>query len=81
MSCQFSSASPSTLLAGFTVQPGNRWALEVRRTYTVTVDVFDKLSTKVYPSDVSRVSGENTCAQVDLTLTTIVEPAHRGCRS
>ncbi|XP_015668822.1 nuclear pore membrane glycoprotein 210-like [Protobothrops mucrosquamatus] len=41
---------------GFTVQPGNRWALEVRRTYTITVDVFDKSSTKVYPSDNLRIA-------------------------
>ncbi|XP_070622690.1 nuclear pore membrane glycoprotein 210-like [Erythrolamprus reginae] len=41
---------------GFTVQPGNRWVLEVRRTYTVTVEVFDKSSTKVYPSDNLRIS-------------------------
>ncbi|KAL7978080.1 hypothetical protein Chor_005067 [Crotalus horridus] len=36
---------------------------KMRRTYTITVDVFDKSSTKVYPSDVSQVSGEKTCTQ------------------
>ncbi|XP_058015776.1 nuclear pore membrane glycoprotein 210-like [Ahaetulla prasina] len=41
---------------GFTVQPGNRWVLEVRRTYTITVEVFDKSSTKVYPSDNLRIT-------------------------
>uniref|UniRef100_A0ABM5F464 Nuclear pore membrane glycoprotein 210-like n=1 Tax=Pogona vitticeps TaxID=103695 RepID=A0ABM5F464_9SAUR len=41
---------------GFTVQPGNRWILEVARTYTVTVEVYDKSSTKVYPSDNLRIT-------------------------
>ncbi|XP_013919450.1 PREDICTED: nuclear pore membrane glycoprotein 210-like [Thamnophis sirtalis] len=41
---------------GFTVQPGNRWVLEVKRAYTITVEVFDKSSTKVYPSDNLRIT-------------------------
>ncbi|XP_063173323.1 nuclear pore membrane glycoprotein 210-like [Candoia aspera] len=41
---------------GFTVQPGNRWVLEVMRTYTITVEVFDKSSTKIYPSDNLRIT-------------------------
>ncbi|KAJ7307312.1 hypothetical protein JRQ81_009319 [Phrynocephalus forsythii] len=41
---------------GFTVQPGNRWVLEVARAYAVTVEVYDKSSSKVYPSDNLRIS-------------------------
>lgn len=41
------------LHAGFTVHPGGRWSLEVGQVYVVTVDVFDKSSTKVHISDVS----------------------------
>lgn len=41
------------LHAGFTVHPGGRWSLEVGQVYVVTVDVFDKSSTKVHVSDVS----------------------------
>ncbi|KYO49042.1 nuclear pore membrane glycoprotein 210-like isoform B [Alligator mississippiensis] len=37
---------------GFTIQPGDRWVLEVRGVYTITVEVYDKASTKVYLSDV-----------------------------
>ncbi|XP_044528675.1 nuclear pore membrane glycoprotein 210-like [Gracilinanus agilis] len=36
---------------GFTVQPGDRWSLEVGQTYIITVEVYDKSSTKVYVSD------------------------------
>lgn len=41
------------LCVGFTVQPGDRWSLEVGQVYTITVEVFDKSSTRVYISDVS----------------------------
>ncbi|XP_042296943.1 nuclear pore membrane glycoprotein 210-like [Sceloporus undulatus] len=41
---------------GFTVQPGNRWILEVKRIYTITVEIYDKSSTKVYPSDNLRIT-------------------------
>ncbi|XP_054829282.1 nuclear pore membrane glycoprotein 210-like [Eublepharis macularius] len=41
---------------GFTVQPGNRWILEVKRAYTITVDVYDKSSSKIYPSDNLRIT-------------------------
>uniref|UniRef100_H9GI75 BIG2 domain-containing protein n=1 Tax=Anolis carolinensis TaxID=28377 RepID=H9GI75_ANOCA len=41
---------------GFNVQPGNRWILEVGRTYSVTVDVYDKSSMKVYPSENLRMT-------------------------
>ncbi|KAM9002731.1 nuclear pore membrane glycoprotein 210-like isoform 3-T3 [Sarcophilus harrisii] len=36
---------------GFTVQPGDRWSLEVEQTYIITVEVYDKSSTRVYVSD------------------------------
>ncbi|XP_067395378.1 nuclear pore membrane glycoprotein 210-like [Emydura macquarii macquarii] len=41
---------------GFTVYPGDRWVLEVKQTYTVTVEVYDKASTKVYLSDNLRIT-------------------------
>ncbi|XP_045838285.1 nuclear pore membrane glycoprotein 210-like isoform X2 [Meles meles] len=40
---------------GFTVQPGDRWSLEVGQVYVITVEVFDKSSTKVYISDNLRI--------------------------
>ncbi|XP_054418842.1 nuclear pore membrane glycoprotein 210-like [Pteronotus mesoamericanus] len=40
---------------GFTVQPGDRWSLEVGQVYVITVEVFDKSSTKVYISDNIRI--------------------------
>ncbi|KAM6215538.1 nuclear pore membrane glycoprotein 210 [Rhynchocyon petersi] len=40
---------------GFTIRPGDRWVLEMGRLYEVTVDVFDKSSNKVYPSDNIRI--------------------------
>nr|XP_048312016.1 nuclear pore membrane glycoprotein 210-like isoform X5 [Myodes glareolus] len=36
---------------GFTVYPGGRWSLEVGQVYIITVDVFDKSSTRVHISD------------------------------
>uniref|UniRef100_A0A7M4E2U3 Nucleoporin 210 like n=1 Tax=Crocodylus porosus TaxID=8502 RepID=A0A7M4E2U3_CROPO len=41
---------------GFTIQPGDRWVLEVRGVYTITVEVYDKASTKVYLSDNIRIT-------------------------
>ncbi|XP_020847355.1 nuclear pore membrane glycoprotein 210-like [Phascolarctos cinereus] len=41
---------------GFTVQPGDRWSLEVGQTYVITVEVYDKSSTKVYVSDNLRMT-------------------------
>nr|XP_056709486.1 nuclear pore membrane glycoprotein 210-like [Euleptes europaea] len=41
---------------GFSVQPGNRWILEVKRAYTITVEVYDKSSSKIYPSDNLRIT-------------------------
>ncbi|XP_054547710.1 nuclear pore membrane glycoprotein 210-like isoform X2 [Talpa occidentalis] len=40
---------------GFTVQPGDRWSLEVGQVYSSTVEVFDKSGTKVYISDNLRI--------------------------
>ncbi|XP_045154281.1 nuclear pore membrane glycoprotein 210-like [Echinops telfairi] len=36
---------------GFTVLPGDRWSLEVGQMYVITIEVFDKSSTKAYSSD------------------------------
>ncbi|NXE57620.1 P210L protein, partial [Casuarius casuarius] len=41
---------------GFTVCPGDRWILEVKREYVITVEVYDKDSTKVYLSDNLRIT-------------------------
>ncbi|XP_048359385.1 nuclear pore membrane glycoprotein 210-like [Sphaerodactylus townsendi] len=41
---------------GFSVQPGNRWILEVRRAYIIAVEVYDKSSSKIYPSDNLRIT-------------------------
>ncbi|XP_053448487.1 nuclear pore membrane glycoprotein 210-like isoform X2 [Nycticebus coucang] len=41
---------------GFTVQPGDRWSLEVGQVYVITVEIFDKSSTKVYISDNLRIT-------------------------
>ncbi|XP_060109889.1 nuclear pore membrane glycoprotein 210-like [Heteronotia binoei] len=41
---------------GFSVQPGNRWILEVKRAYAITVEVYDKSSSKIYPSDNLRIT-------------------------
>ncbi|NXI74493.1 P210L protein, partial [Anseranas semipalmata] len=41
---------------GFTVYPGDRWILEVQREYVITVEVYDRDSTKVYLSDNLRIT-------------------------
>uniref|UniRef100_G1NKA3 Nucleoporin 210 like n=1 Tax=Meleagris gallopavo TaxID=9103 RepID=G1NKA3_MELGA len=41
---------------GFSVYPGDRWVLEVQRRYAVTVEVYDRDSTKVYLSDNLRIT-------------------------
>ncbi|MEJ1279694.1 hypothetical protein NN561_010629 [Cricetulus griseus] len=38
-------------ITGFTVYPGDRWVLETGRLYAITIEVFDRSSNKVYPSD------------------------------
>ena len=46
-------------ISGFTVYPGDRWMLEVKREYVITVEVYDTDSTKVSLSDVSMCSVNN----------------------
>uniref|UniRef100_A0A8C9LAN5 Nucleoporin 210 like n=1 Tax=Pavo cristatus TaxID=9049 RepID=A0A8C9LAN5_PAVCR len=41
---------------GFSVHPGGRWVLEVRRQYAITVQVYDRGSTKVHLSDNLRIA-------------------------
>ncbi|XP_015358143.1 nuclear pore membrane glycoprotein 210-like [Marmota marmota marmota] len=41
---------------GFTVYPGDRWSLEVGQVYVITIEVFDRSSTKVYISDNLRIT-------------------------
>ncbi|NXS92696.1 PO210 protein, partial [Jacana jacana] len=43
---------------GFTVHPGDRWALETGRLYEITVEVYDKSSNKVYLSENIRINAE-----------------------
>ncbi|XP_054969452.1 nuclear pore membrane glycoprotein 210-like isoform X11 [Pan paniscus] len=56
---------------GFTVQPGNRWSLEVGQVYVITVDVFDKSSTKVYISDNLRITHDFPKEYFEEQLTTV----------
>uniref|UniRef100_I3MN67 Nucleoporin 210 like n=1 Tax=Ictidomys tridecemlineatus TaxID=43179 RepID=I3MN67_ICTTR len=41
---------------GFTIYPGDRWSLEVGQVYVITIEVFDRSSTKVYISDNLRIT-------------------------
>ncbi|XP_060057445.1 nuclear pore membrane glycoprotein 210-like isoform X2 [Erinaceus europaeus] len=56
---------------GFTVQPGDRWSLEVGQVYTITVEVFDKSSTKVYISDNFRIMYQFLNEYFEEQLTTV----------
>ncbi|XP_016076949.1 PREDICTED: nuclear pore membrane glycoprotein 210-like [Miniopterus natalensis] len=56
---------------GFTVQPGNRWSLEVGQVYVITVEVFDKSSTKVYISDNIRIMYQFPKEYFEEQLTTV----------
>uniref|UniRef100_A0A2K6UU41 Nucleoporin 210 like n=1 Tax=Saimiri boliviensis boliviensis TaxID=39432 RepID=A0A2K6UU41_SAIBB len=56
---------------GFTVQPGNRWSLEVGQLYVITVDVFDRSSTKVYISDNLRITHDFPKEYFEEQLTTV----------
>ena len=38
---------------GFSVAPGNVWALETGRDYTITVNIYDKLNHKILITEVS----------------------------
>ncbi|XP_064226477.1 nuclear pore membrane glycoprotein 210-like isoform X9 [Aotus nancymaae] len=56
---------------GFTVQPGNRWSLEVGQLYVITVEVFDRSSTKVYISDNLRITHDFPKEYFEEQLTTV----------
>ncbi|XP_059269862.1 nuclear pore membrane glycoprotein 210-like isoform X2 [Mustela nigripes] len=56
---------------GFTVQPGDRWSLEVGQVYVITVEVFDKSSTKVYISDNLRIMYQFRREYFEEQLTTV----------
>uniref|UniRef100_A0A2K5W2J4 Nucleoporin 210 like n=1 Tax=Macaca fascicularis TaxID=9541 RepID=A0A2K5W2J4_MACFA len=56
---------------GFTVQPGNRWSLEVGQVYVITVDVFDKSGTKIYISDNLRITHDFPKEYFEEQLTTV----------
>ncbi|XP_024429067.2 nuclear pore membrane glycoprotein 210-like [Desmodus rotundus] len=56
---------------GFTVQPGDRWSLEVGQVYVITVEVFDKSSTKVYISDNMRIMCQFLREYFEEQLTTV----------
>ncbi|XP_052035907.1 nuclear pore membrane glycoprotein 210-like [Apodemus sylvaticus] len=43
---------------GFTIHPGGRWSLEVGQVYVITVEVFDKSSTRVYISDNLKITSQ-----------------------
>uniref|UniRef100_A0A4W3IEM5 Nucleoporin 210 n=1 Tax=Callorhinchus milii TaxID=7868 RepID=A0A4W3IEM5_CALMI len=47
---------PSSI--GFTIHPGDRWVLETGKVYSVTIEVYDKESNKLYLSDDIRISTE-----------------------
>nr|XP_035135834.2 nuclear pore membrane glycoprotein 210-like isoform X3 [Callithrix jacchus] len=56
---------------GFTVQPGNQWSLEVGQLYVITVEVFDRSSTKVYISDNLRITHNFPKEYFEEQLTTV----------
>ncbi|XP_072588462.1 nuclear pore membrane glycoprotein 210-like isoform X2 [Vulpes vulpes] len=58
-------------MTGFTVQPGDRWSLEVGQVYVITVEVFDKSSTKVYISDNLRIMYQFLREYFEEQLTTV----------
>jgi hypothetical protein len=37
----------------FSVSPGRSWMLETSRIYNIQIEIFDKESHKIYPSEVS----------------------------
>ncbi|XP_077012359.1 nuclear pore membrane glycoprotein 210-like isoform X3 [Tamandua tetradactyla] len=56
---------------GFTIQPGDRWSLEVGQVYVITVEVFDKSSTKVYISDNLKIVHQFPKEYFEEQLTTV----------
>jgi nuclear pore complex protein Nup210 len=47
--------APSYL--GFVVLPDKKWVLETEKEYTIVIEVYDKNSHKIYPSDVGSFGG------------------------
>jgi nuclear pore complex protein Nup210 len=41
---------------GFQVLPGRKWVLEVGRVYEIYIEIYDKDSHKIFPSEVSSPS-------------------------
>ena len=41
------------IFLGFVVLPGKKWVLETGRDYEIIIEIYDKDSHKIYPSDVS----------------------------
>ncbi|XP_066218487.1 nuclear pore membrane glycoprotein 210-like isoform X1 [Saccopteryx leptura] len=56
---------------GFTVQPGDRWSLEVGQVYVITIEVFDKSSTKIYISDNIKIMCQFLREYFEEQLTTV----------
>uniref|UniRef100_A0A8D2A9W8 BIG2 domain-containing protein n=1 Tax=Sus scrofa TaxID=9823 RepID=A0A8D2A9W8_PIG len=65
------SFSTLDMFLGFTVQPGDRWSLEVGQVYVITVEVFDKSSAKVYVSDNLRIMYQFLREYFEEQLTTV----------
>ena len=40
---------------GFTVLPGRNWVFEVGRTYSISIELYDKEGHKIHPSEVHRL--------------------------
>ncbi len=43
---------PVCCFAGFVVLPGRKWVLESGRDYEILIEIYDKDSHKIYPSEV-----------------------------
>ncbi|EHB07788.1 Nuclear pore membrane glycoprotein 210-like protein [Heterocephalus glaber] len=56
---------------GFTISSGDRWSLEVGQVYTISVEVFDKSSKKVYISDNLRITCSFLTEYFEEQLTTV----------
>ncbi len=42
----------NSYFAGFVVLPGRKWVLESGRDYEILIEIYDKDSHKIYPSEV-----------------------------
>ena len=47
------------IFIGFVISPHRKWVLETGREYEIVIEMYDKNSHKIYPSDVS------TCTAID----------------